>query len=156
MVRGTEGIEGTVAGLLWGGVYENERVPVESGLAQLPPLSAGKYRLEILGQNLARVGLDMELVTGRDAHFEITVQPGVSRSLGVVVPEGASSSLIRFQTFDQNGRELVTWNRRWYSHWGAQPVTFRPEAVRIVVTSEDGLTAEAALGANEEIRLVLR
>ena len=43
-----------------------------------------------------------------------------------------------------------------FSRWGATPVTLRSEAARILVTSEAGLTAEAALGPDKEIRLVLR
>lgn len=152
---GTENAEGNIVCLLWGMEYENERVTVASGLAQLPPMGPGEYRLEVFGEKVVRAAVDMELVAGRDAQYELRVEPGVSRSLGVELPKGTDSSRIRFQSFDANEQELVSWTLPWYSHWGSQPTVFRPEAVRIVATSEEGLKAEANLGAGD-VRLVMR
>ncbi len=120
----------------------------------LAPLGAGSYTLQIGGEKTPLEVREFELVVGQQTNLEIDLQPGVVRSVQVDLPEETESSLLTLTTFDGSGRELVSWrDTRHFSR--AISLAFRPEAVRLVVISEDGKQAEARLGS-ADIRLVLR
>ncbi len=125
----------------------------------LPPLGAGSYRLQIWGNKGRSMEVrKFELVAGRQTNLEIDLQLGVVRSVQVDSPEGTERSRLTFTTFDGSGRELVSWRMPRHpkrsSPFSFQEA-FRPEAVRLVVISEDGKQGEARL-ESEDIRLVLR
>ncbi len=124
----------------------------------LPPLGAGSYTLQTWGENRPVEVREFELVVGQQTNLEIdfnNLQPGVGRYVQMDSPGQTLNGLLTFTTFDGSGRELVSWRSVWRSSWGSVSCVFRPEAVRLVVISEDGLQAEARLGS-EDIRLVLR
>ncbi len=80
----------------------------------------------------------------------------MGRSVQVDLPEGTESSRFTFTTFDGSGRELVSWRTPWRYLPEKETIAFRPEAVRLVVTSEDGKQGEARLGLSKDIRVGLR
>ncbi len=165
LVRKPAGLEGRVSARLWGPGFDKSLVMVwvrsstdSRRSIALPLLGAGSYRLEIRGRNLPREVREFELVVGQQTNLEIDLQPGVVRSVQVDLPEGTESSRLTFTTFNGSGRELVSWRVRWNRPRNPAPryFAFRPEAVRLVVISEDGKQADATLGVAEDIRLVLR
>jgi hypothetical protein len=155
-VREPAGLQGLVA-YLWGGSYSGW-VGVERGHVMLPPLGAGSYTLEIHGKNTPIEVRQFELVAGQQTNLEIGLQAGVVRSFQVDSPGGTERRRLTFTTFDGSGRELVSWrmprNPNRSSPFSFQEA-FRPEAVRLVVISEDGKQGEARL-ESEDVRVVLR
>lgn len=159
LVREPAGLEDSVVGRLWGPGFHDQHVRIESGRAVLPPLRAGAYTLQVHGRLIAIEARDFELVAGQQTRVLIDLQPGVRRSLQVSLPEGIDGSVLTFATFDASGRELASWRMSWYASWEGEsnpvPFPFRPEAVRLVVAGEDGLSGEARLGP-DVVRVELR
>ncbi len=127
----------------------------------LPLLGAGSYRLQIYGENRPIEVREFELVVGQQTNLEIDFnpQPGVVRYVQMDSPVRLTGRLT-LTTFDGSGRELVSWRmgRGGNRSSGSSPLSFvfRPEAVRLVVISEDGQQGEARLGSSKDVRLVLR
>ncbi len=88
--------------------------------------------------------------------MEIDLQPGVVRTVQADGPKGTEWNPLTLTTFDGSGRELVSWRILWDPPGSPWPFAFRPEAVRLVVISENGMQGEARLGSSKDIRLVLR
>ncbi len=159
MVRKPAGQQRQISSYLWGPGYDgrNRRVE-ENGRVILPPLRPGSYTLVISGENTPAEVREFELVVGQQTNLEIDLQPGVVRSVQVEIPEGTLRSRLTFTTFDGAGREVVSWQMPRNPN-RSKPflfLGFRPEAVRLVVISEDGKQPEARLGSSKVIRLVLR
>ncbi len=124
----------------------------------LPPLGAGSYKLQIWGKNTPIEVREFELVVGQQTNLEIdfNLQPGVVRYVQMESPVRTLNGLLTLTTFDGSGRELVSWRiGRNGNRSSPLSFVFRPEAVRLVVISEDGKRGEARL-ESEDIRLVLR
>ncbi len=128
----------------------------------LPPLGAGSYTLQTWGENRPVEVREFELVVGQQTNLEIdfdNLQPGVVRSVQMDSPGRTLNGLLTLTTFDGSGRELVSWRMPRKGSRSSPlylPVVFRPEAVRLVVISDDGKRGEARLGSSKVIRLVLR
>ena len=69
--------------------------------------------------------------------------------MGVVLPDGVESEVLRITTFDAGGRVLVSWRDLWFAEYGALDMVFRPEAVSVVVATSDGRQADVRLDSGE-------
>lgn len=154
-VRKPPDLGGAMMAQVTGSGIDEIRAPIVGRRVDLPPLGPGEYVIQIMGENVPWEVRPFTLAAGRETRLEIELQSGVPRDLKIELPEGVESSVLTISTFSTSGQQLVTWRARWFASWGPGPMAFRPEAVRLVVVSEDDSRGEARL-ESDEVKVVLR